>query len=159
MNGLMSPRAKYVPSLAAAVTPIMKLLVVVDALSGARVRRSMAITLNRPLSIPSNPDVSPAPHITARPCGIRVTWYSTVCPNAGSKYVPCNRRDEESWRKHGKAPGQSRAQLDQAGVSFPCLVLASDPDRAVEGQAGRHGPDETGQSREGSGTAPLTLAG
>jgi len=60
--------------------------------------------------------------------------------------------------EHGKTPGQPHAQLDQAGVSFQRLVLASDPDRAVEGQAGRHSPDETSQSREGSGTTTLTLA-
>jgi len=64
MNGLMSPRAKYVPALAAAVTPIMKLLVVVDALSGARIKRSMAITLNRPLPMPSI--LTSAPHPTSR---------------------------------------------------------------------------------------------
>jgi hypothetical protein len=60
--------------------------------------------------------------------------------------------------EHGRTPGQSHAQLDQAGVSFQRLVLASDPNRTIVGQAGRHSPDETSQSREGSGITTLTLA-
>src|SRR5262249_16381405 len=55
-SGCTSPRAKYTPALAAAVTPIMKLLVDVETFIGSRMATSMAKTLNRPLPIPSSPE-------------------------------------------------------------------------------------------------------
>ena len=62
------------PALAAAVTPIMKLLVVVDTLMGARIMVSMAMTLNTPLPMPRRPEMSPAIHIIPKPCGTPVIW-------------------------------------------------------------------------------------
>jgi len=47
------------PALAAAVTPIMKLLVVVDTLKGMRMILSMAITFNAPEPIPNKPETMP----------------------------------------------------------------------------------------------------
>ena len=85
MNGLMSPRANYVPALAAAVTPIMKLLVVVDALSGARIRRSMAITLNRPLPVPSN--LARTPH-HGKSLRVPRDLLSTVSPTLDRSTLP-----------------------------------------------------------------------
>ena len=46
MNGSICPREKYTPALAAAVTPIMKLLVAVDTLIGSSIARSIAGTLS-----------------------------------------------------------------------------------------------------------------
>src|SRR2546427_11888408 len=48
------------PALAAAVTPIMKLLVVVETLNGNRMMRSIARTLRAPEPMPSRPESSPA---------------------------------------------------------------------------------------------------
>jgi hypothetical protein len=61
--------------------------------------------------------------------------------------------------EHGETPGQTQAQLEQVDVFFQRLVLPPGAHRTIDGQAGRYGPDEPGQSREGSGTTPLTLAG
>src|SRR5581483_1463878 len=66
-NGSMSPRAKYTPALAAAVTPIMKLLVAVDTLIGRRMARSMAGTLRAPLPIPRSPLTTPATYMRPSP--------------------------------------------------------------------------------------------
>ncbi len=50
-----------------AVTPIIKLLVVVETLNGIRIMLSMAITLNAPEPIPSKPDIIPAIPIILKP--------------------------------------------------------------------------------------------
>jgi len=65
MTGMASPgstypRLRYTPALAAAVTPIMKLLVVVETLNGMRMAWSMASTLTAPEPMPSNPERAPA---------------------------------------------------------------------------------------------------
>ena len=65
----MYPREKYTPALAAAVTPIMKLLVVVETLKGSRMRRSIAMTLSAPEPMPSKPDRSPATVMSPNPPG------------------------------------------------------------------------------------------
>jgi hypothetical protein len=52
-------------ALAAAVTPIMKLLVVVETLKGIRITPSIANTFNAPEPIPSSPDTTPATVISA----------------------------------------------------------------------------------------------
>ena len=67
MTGWMSPRPKYTPALAAAVRPIMKLLVAVETFMGRRITVSIASTLKAPLPMPSRPDSRPAPNITAAP--------------------------------------------------------------------------------------------
>ena len=64
---------RYTPALAAAVTPIIKLLVVLDTFIGIRIALSIAITLNTPLPIPSSPERTPATYIMPKPSGTRVT--------------------------------------------------------------------------------------
>ena len=54
-------------TLAAAVTPIMKLLVAVVTLNGIRITWSMATTLNAPDPMPSRPDKTPATIIMKNP--------------------------------------------------------------------------------------------
>src|SRR5580698_5623080 len=66
------------PALAAAVTPIMKLLVVVDTLNGMRITWSIASTLNAPDPIPNRPESVPAPNIMPNPEGILRTWYALI---------------------------------------------------------------------------------
>ena len=61
------------PALAAAVTPIMKLLVVVETLKGNPMIWSMAITFIAPDPIPSSPEISPAPNIRLNPAFTRAT--------------------------------------------------------------------------------------
>ena len=51
------------PALAAAVTPIMKLLVVVDTLNGSFIASSIASTFTAPDPMPSSPDSVPAPNM------------------------------------------------------------------------------------------------
>lgn len=53
--GSMYPRCKYTTALAAAVTPIIKLLVVVLTLKGTFIAESIANTFKAPEPIPSNP--------------------------------------------------------------------------------------------------------
>ena len=50
--------------LAAAVTPIMKLLVAVEIFIGNCMKWSSANTLNAPLPIPSRPERMPEPYMT-----------------------------------------------------------------------------------------------
>ena len=59
--------------MAAAVTPIMKLLVVVDTLNGRRMVWSMASTLRGPEPMPSKPESAPATNIRPKPVGTRST--------------------------------------------------------------------------------------
>ncbi|HEY2678848.1 MAG TPA: hypothetical protein VGI65_17885 [Steroidobacteraceae bacterium] len=69
----ISPRAKYAPALAAAVTPIMKLEVAEDTLMGRRSAVSIAGIFSTPLPVPSNAEISPAPYISIMPNGKRCT--------------------------------------------------------------------------------------
>ena len=57
------------PALAAAVTPIMKLLVVVETLKGMRMAWSIARTLSAPEPMPSSPESTPATNIKLNPAG------------------------------------------------------------------------------------------
>ena len=57
------------PALAAAVTPIMKLLVVVETLNGIRIAWSIASTFTAPDPMPSSPESVPAPNIRPNPVG------------------------------------------------------------------------------------------
>ncbi|MNE90911.1 hypothetical protein D3C80_1884620 [compost metagenome] len=50
-----------------AVTPIMKLLVVVETLNGIRIILSIAMTLKAPDPIPKSPDIIPATPIMLKP--------------------------------------------------------------------------------------------
>ncbi len=84
MNGLIQPRAKNIPALAAAVTPIMKLLVAELTLIGRRIAKSIAGTLSAPLPIPSRPLTIPATYISPRPTPGRATLYATTRPSASS---------------------------------------------------------------------------
>ena len=68
------------PALAAAVTPIMKLLVVVETLNGSRITWSMARTLRAPEPMPSSPLRTPASPIRAKPAGTRWTPYACMGP-------------------------------------------------------------------------------
>lgn len=61
------------PAEAAAVTPIIKLLVVVETLKGMRMMRSMARTFTAPEPMPSRPESVPAPNMVAKPAGMRST--------------------------------------------------------------------------------------
>ena len=61
------------PALAAAVTPIMKLLVVVETLNGKRITWSMAITFIAPEPIPSRPESRPATNMRLNPPFTRST--------------------------------------------------------------------------------------
>src|SRR6266480_253617 len=72
MNGSICPREKYTPALAAAVTPIMKLLVAVDTLIGSSIARSMAGTFNAPEPMPRRPLITPATYMSARPMRARL---------------------------------------------------------------------------------------
>ena len=67
----MYPRLKYTPALAAAVTPIMKLLVVVETLKGILIAWSIATTFSAPEPIPSKPESAPAIDMTPKPAGTR----------------------------------------------------------------------------------------
>jgi len=51
------------------VTPIMKLLVVVDTLKGIFIAWSMARTFIAPAPMPSSPDIAPAPNMRTHPVG------------------------------------------------------------------------------------------
>ena len=51
----------------------MKLLVVVETLKGMRITWSMAITLRAPEPMPSNPERTPATHMSPNPRGTRTT--------------------------------------------------------------------------------------
>ena len=62
------------PALAAAVTPIMKLLVALETLIGSRITMSMASTFSAPEPMPSSPEATPATTMSAKPSGTRVTW-------------------------------------------------------------------------------------
>src|SRR5665213_2010254 len=84
------------PALAAAVTPIMKLLVVVETLNGMRMILSIASTFTAPDPIPSSPLRIPAPNIIAHPAAIRSTTYA-VHPPCPSGYFP----DMRSFSDHG----------------------------------------------------------
>jgi len=53
--GKIAPLKKYTVALAAAVTPIIKLDVELEGLSGIFIKVSMAITLKAPEPIPSKP--------------------------------------------------------------------------------------------------------
>src|SRR5580700_3387705 len=80
------------PALAAAVTPIMKLLVVVETLNGMRIARSMASTLNAPEPMPSRPDSVPATNIRLNPSGTRCTSYDRwPCGGVGKLELSHNR--------------------------------------------------------------------
>jgi hypothetical protein len=57
----------------AAVTPIMKLLVVVETLKGILIARSIASAFIAPDPMPSSPDNAPAMNISANPTGTRWT--------------------------------------------------------------------------------------
>ncbi len=57
----------------AAVTPIVKLLVVVETLNGKPMTRSMAKTFKEPEPMPSNPESSPATAIKLKPVGTERT--------------------------------------------------------------------------------------
>ncbi len=72
--GTMYPRPRYTAALAAAVTPIMKLLVVVETLNGRRMVRSIASTLSTPPPIPSSAESAPATIMRAKPAPGRSTW-------------------------------------------------------------------------------------
>src|SRR5207244_850817 len=72
------------PALAAAVTPIMKLLVAVDTLNGMSIARSMAMTLSAPDPMPSRPEMAPAPNIIANPSLTRCTKYGLAPAGVGS---------------------------------------------------------------------------
>ncbi|MNW57173.1 hypothetical protein D3C74_349540 [compost metagenome] len=61
------------PALAAAVTPIIKLLVADDTFSGIFINTSIAMTLKLPLPMPSSPEMTPAPYITPKPSYTRST--------------------------------------------------------------------------------------
>ena len=81
--GSMYPRFRYTPALAAAVTPIMKLLVVVETLNGMRISWSIARTFTAPDPMPSSPDSVPATNIRLNPCGTPRTWYGRGPPGVG----------------------------------------------------------------------------
>ena len=70
ISGLIDPLKKYTVALAAAVTPIIKLLVALDGLSGIFMAPSIAMTLKAPEPIPSIPDARPAPNMMAAPPGM-----------------------------------------------------------------------------------------
>src|SRR5713226_7547527 len=72
MNGSICPREKYTPALAAAVTPIMKLLVAVDTLMGSSIARSIAGTFNAPEPMPRSPLTVPAMYMSAKPMRARL---------------------------------------------------------------------------------------
>src|SRR5260370_24801370 len=59
------------PALAAAVTPIIKLEVVVLTLIGSRIRESSSRSLNVPLPMPSSPEIRPATYIIPREIALR----------------------------------------------------------------------------------------
>ena len=59
------------PAEAAAVTPIMKLLVAELTFIGSRMAPSIARTFRTPEPMPSRPDTTPAIHISTNPSGMR----------------------------------------------------------------------------------------
>src|SRR5208282_1421417 len=75
-TGVDESAAEVDAALAAAVTPIMKLLVVVETLKGMRMTRSMAMTLTAPEPIPRRPESVPAPNMRPKPAGTLRTPYS-----------------------------------------------------------------------------------
>ena len=82
-TGSMYPRFRYTPALAAAVTPIMKLLVVVDTLNGSRIARSIATTFSAPDPIPSKPESIPASPMIENPATTDCTLYSFMPSGVG----------------------------------------------------------------------------
>lgn len=68
--GLIEPLKKYTEALAAAVTPIIKLLVALDGFRGIFIALSIAITLKAPEPIPNIPEAIPAPNMMDKPPGI-----------------------------------------------------------------------------------------
>ena len=73
IDGTMSPRTRYAPALAAAVTPIMKFDVAEETLSGRRSAVSMAGILSTPLPMPRSAETRPAPYIKIMAVGTRWT--------------------------------------------------------------------------------------
>ena len=67
----------FVVALAAAVTPIIKLLVAVETFSGSFIAISIAGTFNTPLPMPSKPDTAPAMNISGKPYRAPRTLYAT----------------------------------------------------------------------------------
>ena len=72
-KGRRSPRRRYTPAPAAAVTPIMKLLVAVETFVGTFMAISCANTLTTPAPMPSRPEIIPATAINPTAAGIPVT--------------------------------------------------------------------------------------
>jgi hypothetical protein len=77
MPGSMYPRCRYTTALAAAVTPIMKLLVVVLTLNGIFMVVSIAKTFKAPEPIPNNPDITPASVMMEKPPPTFFNFYFT----------------------------------------------------------------------------------
>jgi len=84
MNGSICPRANHTAAPAAAVTPIMKLLVAVETLMGNPIARSIAGTFRIPEPMPKSPLNTPATSISPSAGNVRVTWYATSRPSAWS---------------------------------------------------------------------------
>src|SRR5262249_45066662 len=72
-KGSTKPLLRYTPALAAAVTPIMKLLVVAETLNGMRITRSMAMTFSEPDPMANRPERIPATNIRTNPPPILCT--------------------------------------------------------------------------------------
>ena len=72
-------------ALAAAVTPIMKLLVATATFIGTRIRTFIAGTLMKPPPTPRSPEIPPARALTPKPAAGRTTRYRYTAWSSGSK--------------------------------------------------------------------------
>ena len=69
----MSPRAKYTTALAAAVSPINRLLVAVETFIGMCIAKSIAGTFSTPEPMPSKPLRVPARYMSPSPSPVLTT--------------------------------------------------------------------------------------
>src|SRR3989454_6280854 len=91
-KGCTSPRTRKTEELAAAVTPIMKLLVAEATFTGTLDNKFIVGTPMIPPPTPRRPDTTPEMALIARVLRVFVTSYRFVTPVAGSKYSPPNLR-------------------------------------------------------------------
>src|SRR5262249_30352480 len=76
--GSMRPAARQTLVPASALTPMIRLLVVVETLGGSPMTRSWISTFKAPAPMPSSPAITPAPNMRGPPRAARPARYSIL---------------------------------------------------------------------------------